>query len=71
MTKDKQTDEVSRKLNMIIKLLAYQLVAEKTVVHGAAILNRMGLTAPEIADIFGTTPSSVRGRLAEARKRRK
>ncbi len=62
--------EINRKLDVIIRLLSYQLVEKKTLVQGAPLLKRMGLTSSEIASIFETTSKSVSTRLAESKKKK-
>jgi hypothetical protein len=68
MNMDKQLDELNRKLDIVIRLLAYQLVSGKTLTHGAPILRRVGLSASEIAAVFDTTTNTVRVRLTESKK---
>ena len=45
MSSDQRIDELNRKLDLVVRLLAYQLVSGKTLSHGAPILKRIGLTA--------------------------
>ncbi len=62
---------IDRKLSLIINLLAYQIVQDKTVAEGAPLLKRMGLSQSEIAEIFDSTANAVSVRLAEAKKKSK
>lgn len=71
MAHDQKTDDLNRKLDLVVRLLAYQLVSGKTLSHGAPILKRLGMNAFEIAAVFGTTPNTVNVRLAESRKGKK
>jgi hypothetical protein len=68
MSSEKSIDELSHKLDVIIRLLAYQLVSDKTLTHAAPILKRIGLSANEIAAVFDTTATTVHVRLSESRK---
>lgn len=63
------TQEINRKLSLIINLLAYQVVQGKTVAEGAPLLKRMGLTLSEIAEVFGSTTNAVNVRINEAKKK--
>ncbi len=68
MISQAKIDQLDRKLDLVVRLLAYQLVSEKTLTHGAPVLRRLGLTASEIAAVFGTTAGAVSVRLSEAKK---
>jgi hypothetical protein len=63
--------EINRKLDTLIRLVAYQTVGEMKLTQGAPILRRIGLTASEIAAIYDSTANAVNVRLAEARKKKK
>ena len=71
MSSDADTAEINRKLDMLIRLIAYQTVEKKTLSEGAPLLRRLGLTAAEIAAIYDSTANAVNVRLAEARKKKK
>jgi DNA-directed RNA polymerase specialized sigma24 family protein len=71
MTSDDKLDEVSRKLDLVVRILAYQLVANSTLSQGAPILRRLGLGAREIAAIFNTTVGTVRVGLSQSKKSKK
>lgn len=64
-------DEVSRKLDVVARILAYQLVADRTLSEGAPLLKRLGLTAGEIAAVFDTTVGTVHVRLSHSKKAKK
>jgi len=68
MTDQTKLDEVARKLDLVVRILAYQLVADTTLSQGAPVLKRLGLSASEIATVFDTTANTVRVRLTESRK---
>jgi len=68
MIPDEEIEELNHKLDVLTRLLAYQLVAETNLSTGAPILRRLGLTATEIATVFGTTSNTVSVRLAESKK---
>jgi hypothetical protein len=71
MTNEERIDELNRKLDLIVRLLAYQLVAGKTLSNGAPVLKRLGLSASEIAAVFDTTSNTVNVRLTESKKAKK
>ena len=71
MSKDISTEEINRKLDLLISLVAYQTVEKKSLTEGAPLLRRLGLTASEIAAIYDSTSNAVNVRLAEARKKKK
>jgi hypothetical protein len=71
MGNDNDLGEVNRKLDMLIKLLAYQTVGKMTLTEGAPLLRRLGFTPTEIAAIYGSNAKVVSVRLAEAKKKMK
>ena len=71
MSADQQIADLNRKLDLLVRLFAYQLVSGKTLSHGAPILKRIGMTAQEIAAVFDTTSNTVNVRLTESKKERK
>ena len=65
-------DELSNKLDTIIRLLGHQVsMQHETMETKATVLSSMGLTPVEIAKICGTTAGTVSVRLAEAKKKKK
>jgi hypothetical protein len=68
MSDELNAQEINRKLDVLIRLLAYQTVEKMTLSEGAPLLRRMGFTAAEIATIYDSTANAVNVRLAEARK---
>jgi len=69
MSDESNAQEINRKLDVLIRLLAYQTVEKMTLSEGAPLLRRMGFTAAEIATIYDSTANAVNVRLAEARKK--
>lgn len=72
MTQDNNGNliEADRKLTILINLLAYQIVEGKTLAEGAPILRRLGLKAPEIAAVFGSTANTVHVQLTLAKRKK-
>ena len=56
-------------LAAILRLLAVQTVEGKSLTEKVQLLERAGLERNLIAEVCGTSPSSVRGMLSQARKR--
>ena len=71
MGNDDSLADVNRKLDVLLKLLAYQTVGKMTLTEGAPLLRRLGFTSSEIAAIYGSTTNVVSVRLAEAKKKTK
>jgi hypothetical protein len=71
MTQDLVFSEISRKLNVLCHLLAYQTVAKMTLSEGAPLLKRLGFTNSEIASVYDSTANTVAVRLNEAKKKTK
>ncbi len=63
------TAAMNRKLEILINLMAYQMVGDMTIAEGAPILRRLGMSPTEIATVFDSTTKSVRTRLKEAKRR--
>jgi len=65
-----QFEELIKKLNTIIKLLAANLVKDKEQQKDKIIeLYKMGLKSPtEISELLGTTPNTVSVALSRARR---
>ena len=64
-------EEIMRKLDALLKLVAYQTVGKMTLSEGAPLLRRLGFTPSEIAAIYDSTANTVNVRLAEAKKKRR
>lgn len=71
MTDKAHLDEVNRKLDILLKLMAYQTVQKMTLSEGAPLLRRLGFNSSEIAEIYDSTSNAVNVRLAEAKKKKK
>jgi hypothetical protein len=71
MSNEEKMDELNQKLDLVVRILAYQLVSGKTLSNGAPVLKRLGLSASEIAAVFGTTQNTVNVRLTESKKAKK
>ncbi len=70
MSKDASLEEINRKIDVLLKLMAYQTVEKKTLSEGAPFLRRLGFTPAEIAAIYDSTANTVNVRLAEAKKKK-
>ena len=68
---DKQFEIISRKLNSIIKLHAYNIIVGKPVMEQIKILSGVGLTASEIGDMLGKTENQVYVTLNQIKKAKK
>jgi hypothetical protein len=66
---EQQCKELSKKLGILIKLLALQSVGSKNFTEAISTLSRFGLQPKEIAEILGTTPNSVSVALSTIRKK--
>lgn len=62
--------EMNRKLDVLLKLLAYQTVGKLTLTEGAPLLRRLNFTPSEIAAIYESTVGSVQVRLADYKKKK-
>ena len=69
MEQEETIAKIYTKLEVLIRLQAYSIIANKNVSEGAPILRRLGLTPTEIAAIFDTTSNSVKVRIAESKKK--
>jgi len=65
-TNDPQS--VERQLQLIVKVLAAFTVQGKNLSEGAGFLDRLGLDRAVIAEIYDTSPASVRATLSSAKK---
>lgn len=71
MIDSEKVEELCSKLDLVARLLAYQLVADRSLSQGAPILRRLGLSAKEIAAVFGTTVGTVRVGLSPSKRAKK
>jgi hypothetical protein len=68
---EKYFEEISEKLDTIIKLLAVQIVGNKKGREAISLLAEFGFQPKDIAALIGTTPNTVRVALSEMKKRKK
>lgn len=66
---DENFDRIEAKLDIIIRLLAKQIVGEKTNTEAAPYLHKLGLSPSEIASILDSTPGAVSKYVSEAKKK--
>jgi hypothetical protein len=71
MDNNNHQEEISRKLSILLKLIAYQTVGKMTLSEGAPLLRRLGFNSTEIAGIYESTANAVNVRLAEAKRKKK
>lgn len=64
-------DELASKLDVLIRLTAIGLCADRSQREKIGILDSAGLPPKQIAEILGTTPNTVSVALAGLRKERK
>jgi len=65
----KQFDQLMRKLDTVIRIVALSSMRDLTSTEKIALLSHAGLAPKEIAEIIGTTQNVVNVRLSELRKR--
>jgi DNA-binding CsgD family transcriptional regulator len=68
---DPVSEEISHKLDVLIRLVAMGLCGEKTQREKISILDMAGLTPKVIAEMLGTTPNTVSVALSGLRRERK
>lgn len=68
MSDDDVLNEISRKLDILIRLVATQIGDNLSVAERAPLLSRAGLDRNAIADVCNTTAAAVSVRLAEAKR---
>ena len=69
MTNENSLEEISVKLTVLSRLIAYQTVSKMTLSEGAPLLKRLGFANSEIAAIYETSANTVAVRITEAKKR--
>lgn len=70
MTND-QYEAISQKIDMLVRLLALSIVADKKQNEKIMMLSDAGFQPKDIADICGTTANTVRVALSTMRKKTK
>lgn len=61
--------DLASKMDALIRLTALQVLGDRTGAEAIAVLGRAGLDNDVIAEIVGTTPSTVRGALSRVRRK--
>ena len=67
---DSEVQEVSRKLDTLIRLLAFSLIEGRKKKDQLLLLSKAGFQPRHIAEMLGTTPNTVRVALSNIRKRK-
>lgn len=67
---NRNLESIERKLNIILKLLARSAVPDGLQKDQIAFLSSLDLTTSEMAEIVGTSPSTVRKTLSRLRAQR-
>ena len=67
---DERYGQLNRKIDLVLKLLALDKLYGKTLIEQVDILTNVGMEAPEIATILGTTPENVRAQKSRLKKRK-
>jgi len=62
------TQDLGAKLDTLIRLMALQLIGERTGAEAITVLARAGLDNDMIADLVGTSVPTVRATLSRARR---
>jgi DNA-binding CsgD family transcriptional regulator len=65
------TDPVVNRLDLILRVLALQVGADKSVTERVRLLKLAGLDNQTIADVLNTTPATVRALASNLRTRRR
>lgn len=68
---EKQFDALSKKMDTLAKLLAFNIINNKAVNEQVEILTKAGLKASDIADILGKTENLVYVTQSKLRKKKK
>ncbi|MEM3458974.1 MAG: hypothetical protein QXN36_00075 [Candidatus Bathyarchaeia archaeon] len=71
MINEKQFDELSNKLDILIKVTAASVFKDKPISDGILFLSDLGMQSSEIAKVLGTTPAYVNKVRYEAKKYKK
>jgi uncharacterized SAM-dependent methyltransferase len=68
---DPQLKTIEQKMDVLIRLLALNMTADKSQGEQIVLLNKAKFQPKEIAEFIGTTPNSVRVSLSKMRRRQK
>ena len=68
---DKQLDNISKKLDVVIKLLAFNLIKDKPIIDQVDILTKIGIKVTDIADVVGRSKNQIYVTQITLRKKQK
>ena len=68
---DPQLRAIEQKLDVLIRLMAIRMTADKSQSDQIILLNKANFQPKEIADLLGTTPNAVSVSLSKMRRRQK
>ena len=68
---DKQLENIGKKLDTVIKLLAFDLIRDKSVSEQIGILTKAGLKASDIADLVDRSENQVYVTQTQLKKKKK
>ncbi len=71
MLNDAKHGEISKKLDMIIKILAGIMLRDMALSDKISVLKELGFERKEIAELCGTTPATVTTYLYQQKKQNK
>lgn len=72
MSDDDRVARIEAKVDILIRLLALQLLSkDQTVREKAILLNKAGLSSREIASLCDTTPNTISVAISQAKKESK
>jgi hypothetical protein len=61
--------DISNKMDIIVKLLANQVISERNVTDSTFFLSSLGLSSKDISKLLNTKQNVVAARLSNAKKR--
>ncbi len=68
---DPQLKAIEEKLDVLIRLMAIGLTADKPQIEQIVLLNKANFQPKEIAGLLGTTPNAVSVALSKMRRKQK
>lgn len=68
---DPQLRAIEEKLDVLIRLLAISMTADKSQSEQIVLLNKANFQPKEIANLLGTTPNAVSVSLSKMRRKQK
>ena len=69
--KDREFSMIEEKLNLVIKLLAMQIIGDKEYREQVYLLSSIGIKIKDIAELTGKTQNNVKVTLHNIRKQKK